>query len=101
MILNKKISNIIDIIKYPIITDKTTKDIENNIYCFQVDKNSNKKEIKIAVENTFNVKVDKINTSIYPTKTKRVGKFKGTITKYKKAIIKLKNSYTINLFESD
>nr|WMP11879.1 50S ribosomal protein L23 [Laurencia australis]WMP12090.1 50S ribosomal protein L23 [Laurencia australis] len=94
------ISSLIDIIKYPRITDKTTKDIENNVYCFQVDKNSNKIDIKKAIENIFDVKVEKVNTTMSPPKTKTVGKFKGKIKKYKKAIVKLKNSYTINLFES-
>lgn len=96
----KTISSLIDIVKYPIITDKTTKDIENNVYCFQVDKNSNKSEIKKAIENIFNVKIEKINTTISPPKTKRVGKLKGKVKRHKKAIIKLENSYTINLFEN-
>nr|YP_010951575.1 50S ribosomal protein L23 [Laurencia catarinensis]WMP12514.1 50S ribosomal protein L23 [Laurencia catarinensis] len=96
----KTTSNLIDIIKYPRITDKTTKDIENNVYCFQVDKDSNKCEIKKAIENVFDVKVEKINTTMSPPKTKTIGKFKGKIKKYKKAIVKLKNSYTINLFEN-
>nr|YP_010952009.1 50S ribosomal protein L23 [Laurencia obtusa]WMP12948.1 50S ribosomal protein L23 [Laurencia obtusa] len=96
----KTIGCLIDIVKYPIITDKTTKDIENNVYCFQVDKNSNKSEIKKAIENIFEVKIEKINTSMSPPKTKRVGRFKGKVKRYKKAIVKLENSYTINLFEN-
>nr|YP_010951791.1 50S ribosomal protein L23 [Laurencia elata]WMP12730.1 50S ribosomal protein L23 [Laurencia elata] len=96
----KTTSSLIDLIKYPIITDKTTKDIENNVYCFQVNKNSNKSEIKKAIENIFDVKIEKINTTISPPKTKTVGKFKGKVKKYKKAIVKLENSYTINLFEN-
>lgn len=101
MILRKRISEIIDIVHSPIITDKATKNIENNVYCFQVDKSSTKNDIKIAIESIFNVKVDKINTSMSPPKTKRIGKFKGKIKKYKKATIKLKDSYTINLFEDN
>lgn len=96
----KTISNLIDIINYPIITDKTTKDIENNVYCFQVNPKSNKGEIKQAIENIFDVKIEKINTIISPPKTRTVGKFRGKVKKYKKAIIKLKSSYKINLFEN-
>nr|CRF40157.1 Ribosomal protein L23 [Laurencia snackeyi] len=96
----KTISSLISIIKYPRITDKTTKDIENNVYCFEVDKNSKKDDIKKAVEKIFDVKVEKINTTMSPPKTKTVGKFKGKVKKYKKAIVKLENSYRINLFEN-
>nr|ARW60241.1 ribosomal protein L23 [Laurencieae sp.] len=100
MTLKKQINHLIDIIEYPIITDKTTKNLENNVYCFQVDKKSNKREIKEAIENIFDVKVQQVNTSISSPKTKTVGKFKGKVKRYKKAMIKLKDSYRINLFEN-
>nr|QCI07918.1 ribosomal protein L23 [Pleonosporium borreri] len=92
---------LLDIIKYPIITDKTSKIIEENIYCFAVDKKSNKSLIKDAIEYIFNVKVKKINTLIKPTKKKHIGKFYGHITKYKKAIIQLHDQYKINLFDEN
>lgn len=95
----KKQRKIIDIIKYPIVTDKTTKSIEDNIYYFAVSKKSNKKEIKKAIEYIFNVEVTKINTINSAPKSKRIGKFKGHITQYKKAIIKLHHASKINLFE--
>nr|YP_010619313.1 Ribosomal protein L23 [Amplisiphonia pacifica]WAX03326.1 Ribosomal protein L23 [Amplisiphonia pacifica] len=88
-----------DIIKYPIITDKTTKDIENNSYCFKVTKKSNKNQIKATIEEIFNVKVKKINTLNMPHKIKTIGKFKGKTTQHKKAIIQLHKEYTIKLFE--
>nr|YP_009397481.1 ribosomal protein L23 [Dasyclonium flaccidum]ARW66667.1 ribosomal protein L23 [Dasyclonium flaccidum] len=99
MIIYKNKRKIIDIIKDPIITDKTTKSLEDNIYYFKVTRNSNKYEIKQAVETIFDVKVKKVNTISYPPKTRRVGKFKGYISQYKKAIIKLDNEYKIDLFE--
>jgi len=77
--------NKIDIIKYPVITDKTTKEIENNAYCFNVTAESTKEEIKIAIEEIFKVKVKKINTVKNPPKTKTVGRFKGKKTNYKKS----------------
>lgn len=91
--------DLIDIIKYPIITDKTTKSIENNIYYFNVTTNSNKNDIKTAIENIFDVKVKKVNTLNSPPKTKTIGKFKGKKAKCKKAIVQLHQGYKINLFE--
>nr|WGH13043.1 ribosomal protein L23 [Echinothamnion sp.] len=99
MIQQNKIKVDPDIIKYPVITDKATKNIENNSYCFKVTKNSNKTDIKATIEKTFNVKVKKINTLSIPQKTKTIGKFKGKTTQYKKAIIQLEKEYTIKLFE--
>lgn len=91
----------IDIIRYPIVTDKTTKNIENNTYCFQVVAKSTKTEIKQVIEDIFNVKVQKINTIQSPPKTKTIGRFKGKKTKYKKALIKLHDDYKINLFDEE
>nr|YP_009395421.1 ribosomal protein L23 [Polysiphonia infestans]ARW64401.1 ribosomal protein L23 [Polysiphonia infestans] len=90
-----------DIIRYPIITDKTTKNIENNTYYFNVTKESNKREIKQVIENVFNVKIKKINTLNNPPKTKTIGRFKGKKVKYKKAIITLYEEYKINLFDEE
>nr|QCI04685.1 ribosomal protein L23 [Apoglossum ruscifolium] len=90
---------LLNIIKYPIITDKTTKAIEDNIYCFAVEKRSNKLNIKQAIEYIFNVKVKKINTLMQPKKIKTIGKFKGHAVQHKKAIIQIHDGYKINLFE--
>jgi len=97
--MTKIYKNLLEIIKYPIITDKTTQYLEDNKYCFAVDYKANKTNIKQAIEYIFNVKVTKINTLKMPPKTKRIGRFIGKKNKYKKAIIELNNNYTINLFE--
>ena len=89
----------IDIIRYPIITDKTTKNLEYNTYYFKVLKTSKKYEIKNAIENIFSVKVERVNTLNIPPKQKTLGKFRGKVSRYKKAIVKLKKEYKINLFE--
>jgi large subunit ribosomal protein L23 len=86
------------IIKYPIITDKATRLLENNQYSFVVDRYSDKLLIKAAIEYLFNVKVIKINTSRLPRKTKRVGKYIGFKPQYKKAIVTLSEGDVINLF---
>jgi large subunit ribosomal protein L23 len=86
------------VIKYPIITDKATRLLENNQYSFVVDRYSNKLDIKAAIEYLFNVKVIKVNTCRLPRKKKRVGKFIGWKPQYKKAIVTLSEGDVINLF---
>jgi large subunit ribosomal protein L23 len=86
------------IIKYPIITDKATRLLENNQYSFIVDRYSNKIAIKASIEYLFNVKVTKVNTCRLPRKQKRVGKYIGWKPQYKKAIVSLKEGDVINLF---
>lgn len=86
------------IVKYPIITDKATRLLENNQYTFVVDRLSNKITIKSSIESLFNVKVTKINTSHLPRKQKRIGKYIGWKAQYKKAIVTLAEGDIINLF---
>ena len=77
------------IIKYPILTEKTYQQMQQNVYTFAVDKKATKIEIKKAVEFIFQVKVDSINTFNVPRKPKRVGRFNGFVAGYKKAIVKI------------
>nr|UHY41214.1 ribosomal protein L23 [Thalassionema frauenfeldii] len=86
------------IIKYPIITDKATRLLENNQYTFIVDRYSTKSTIKLAIEHLFDVEVIKINTCHLPKKKKRVGKYIGSKPNYKKAVITLSEGNVINLF---
>jgi large subunit ribosomal protein L23 len=86
------------IIKYPIITDKATRLLENNQYSFIVDRSSNKSTIKARIEYLFNVKIIKINTCCLPRKQKRVGRYIGWKPQYKKAIVRLAEGNIINLF---
>lgn len=91
--LNKR-----QIIKYPIITDKATRLLENNQYSFIVDRYADKLSIKVAIEYLFDVKVIKVNTCRLPRKQKRVGKYIGWKPQYKKAIVSLSEGDVINLF---
>jgi large subunit ribosomal protein L23 len=86
------------IIKYPIITDKATRLLENNQYSFIVDRYSDKLTIKTSIEYLFDVKVIKINTCRLPRKKKRIGKYIGWKPQYKKAIVTLSEGDVINLF---
>ena len=91
-------TNKVQIIKYPIITDKATRLLENNQYSFVVDRYSDKLIIKASIEYLFDVKVVKINTCRLPRKKKRVGKYIGWKPQYKKAIVTLSEGDVINLF---
>nr|YP_010580243.1 ribosomal protein L23 [Cryptomonas pyrenoidifera]UZS90627.1 ribosomal protein L23 [Cryptomonas pyrenoidifera] len=95
------LNTLIDLIKYPIITDKATKLLEINQYTFAVDSKSNKTQIKTAIEYLFNVKVISVNTAKPPAKQRRIGKFMGTRTQYKKAILTLATGNSINLFSEN
>jgi len=91
-------SNYRDIIKGPIITEKTAALTQNeNTVTFSVDTKANKTQIKQAVESVFDVKVESVNTINAPTKKKRVGKYSGRTNSRKKAIVKLAEGSSIEL----
>ena len=85
----------IEIIKAPVITEKTNNLSSNNVYVFKVDKKANKTEIKQVIENKWNVKVESVKTTNTKAKRRRVGKYTGYTTPYKKAYVKLKEGSTI------
>ena len=90
-------SSYINVIKAPIITEKSASLAEKNIITFSVDINANKTQIKQAVEKIFNVKVEKVNTVNVKPKKKRVGRYIGKTNRVKKAIVKLKEGSSIEL----
>lgn len=90
-----------DIIIEPVLSEKSYDGIENKRYTFKVAKNANKTQIKDAVEQIFGVEVAKVNTSNYDGKVKRMGRYEGRTSSYKKAIVTLtENSKAIEFFES-
>nr|YP_009294190.1 ribosomal protein L23 [Hildenbrandia rubra]AOM67432.1 ribosomal protein L23 [Hildenbrandia rubra] len=95
--VKQKSSVLFDIIKYPIITDKSTQLIENNQYSFAVDCKVNKEIIKQAIEYIFDVQVCSVNTMRLPIKKRKVRNIIGRKPRYKKAIVTLSKNYTINL----
>ena len=87
-----------NIIKAPIITEKTADLAQNaNTYTFSVDTKANKTQIKQAIEALFNVKVESVNTINVQPKKKRDGRYVGKTNKVKKAIVKLKEGSSIEL----
>ena len=87
----------LDIIKSPVITEKSQIAKENGQYTFKVDPKANKTEIKLAIEKIFNVKVVKISTINEKPKKKRVGRYTGLTNRSKKAIVTLAEGQTIEL----
>lgn len=57
-----------DIIKRPVITERSSEQMAQDKYTFDVDTRANKTQIKIAIEDIFDVKVDKVNVMNYKAK---------------------------------
>lgn len=90
-----------DIIIKPLLSEKSYAGIKDKKYFFIVAKNANKTQIKLAVEEIFGVKVDKVNTANVHGKLKRQGKYQGYTPDYKKAAVLLKkDSKSIEFFDS-
>lgn len=92
-------NNARDIIIRPIITEKSMKLQESdNKVTFEVKKGANKTEVRQAVEAIFAVKVERVNILNVRPKAKRVGKYSGTTSAVRKAVVKLAEGHKINLF---
>lgn len=90
--------NDFDIIKAPIITEKSANIRSNDRkYVFEVDVKANKTQIKQAIESIFKVKVESVRTINVKPKKKRVGRYAGMTSKYKKAIVTLALNNKIDL----
>lgn len=87
---NQKLGSLLNQIKYPLLTEKAIGLSSNRQYAFIVDRTLNKFDIKYALENMFNIRIISIKTCNLPVKIKRVGKFSGKKSLYKKAYVKLK-----------
>jgi large subunit ribosomal protein L23 len=89
-----------EIVRRPIITEKSSLLKESaNQYVFEVQRHANKIEIKKAVEKLFKVKVLSVAVSNMEGKKKRLGRFTGKKSDWKKAIVKLSAKDKITIFE--
>ena len=86
------------IIIRPVITERSTDMMELNRYTFEVDKRASKIEITQAIEELFDVKVLKVNTSNVKSKPKRVRYVPGRTRTWKKAVVTLAEGDSIELF---
>ncbi|ADE67253.1 MULTISPECIES: 50S ribosomal protein L23 [Priestia] len=90
-----------DIIKRPVITERSTDLMAEKKYTFDVDVRANKTEVKDAIEKIFDVKVEKVNIMNYKGKFKRVGRYSGLTNRRRKAVVTLtQESNEIEFFEA-
>lgn len=89
------LGDLLGLIKYPSLTEKAINLYTEQQYTFIVDRSLKKTEIKSILEKIFEVTILKVNTAIIPNKKRRVGKFIGNRSQYKKAYVKLKKGDTI------
>lgn len=87
-----------DLVRRPLVTEKATLLMENNQYTFEVDPRATKPQIKAAIEELFEVEVIGVSTLNPPRKQKRVGRFIGHRSQYKRAMVTLAAGSSINLF---
>ena len=87
----------LEILKAPVITEKSEIAKQDGKYTFKVDPKANKLEIKEAIEKLFNVKVIAIRTINVKPKKRRVGRYTGLTNRTKKAIVTLTEGQTIDL----
>ena len=92
----------LDVIIAPIVTEKSMKlQQEENKVTVKVAPKANKTEIKIAFESIFNVKVVGVNIVNVRAKSKRVGRYEGKVSGYKKAIITLSPEENLNVLAQE
>ncbi|WP_174234268.1 50S ribosomal protein L23 [Bacillus sp. V59.32b] len=89
-----------DIIKRPVITERSSDMMAEKKYTFEVDVRANKTQVKDAVKEIFGVEVDKVNIMNYKGKFRRLNGRTGFTNRRRKAIVKLTaDSKEIELFE--
>jgi large subunit ribosomal protein L23 len=88
-----------EVIRRPLVTEKSTALQAIGKYAFEVNREANKKQIKDAVEKAFKVSVTAVNVVTIPSGTKRVGRRLVSLPAWKKAIVTLKAGDKIQLFE--
>jgi len=92
-------SNLYGIIKRPLLTEKASAlKAEANKVAFEVARDSNKIDVKHAIEKLFNVKVTDVQTMVYRGKPKRVGQSFGRRQNWKKAIVTLEQGTDLDVF---
>ena len=88
-----------EVLRRPLITEKTAMLQEMHGYAFEVDKTATKPQIKVAVEKAFNVKVVNVNVMTVPGKLKRVGRRQVMTPSWKKAVVTLQPGDKLEFFE--
>ena len=84
----KTITNILKLIKYPLLTEKSLLLLKQNRYILIVDSNLKKLDLRFFFNTYFNIKITKLNVCLCSKKDRRIKKFKGLLPQYKKFYIK-------------
>jgi large subunit ribosomal protein L23 len=87
-----------EVLLAPVVTEKAYAQIDNNKYSFRVHPDAHRTQVRQAVEELFNVKVERVNISKVQSKPKRRGLHKGTKPGWKKAIVQLRAGESIEIF---
>lgn len=82
----------------PIVTEAATMAVEKDKYVFKIASSANKAQVKTAIEQTYGVKVEKVNTVSIPKKARIRGRILGWKPGYRKAVITLKKGDSIDIF---
>ena len=89
-----------DIVLAPVISERSMDDAQKRKYTFKVARDANKTQVRNAVEEIFGVEVAKVNIMNYDGKVKRMGRYVGKTSSYKKAIVTLtEKSKEIEFFQ--
>jgi large subunit ribosomal protein L23 len=91
--------NIYEVLRRPLVTEKSTRLSEQDKYVFEVDKKASKDQVRQAVEKAFKVSVTAVNIIKVPGETKRMGKRAVSRQAWKKAVVTLKVGDKIQYFE--
>ena len=83
----------------PVVSEKSYEQIARNQYTFKVHKDAHKTQVRQAVEQLFDVKVERVNIVKVQAKPKRRGVIRGTKPGWKKAVVQLKKGDSIEIFE--
>lgn len=91
--------HIYEVLRRPIISEKSTALLAQNKYAFEVARDANKPQVKEAVEKAFKVKVLSVNVISVPGKMRRAGRGRGMTSPWRKAVVTLEQGHKIELFE--
>jgi large subunit ribosomal protein L23 len=87
-----------EVLLAPVVTEKAYAQIDNNKYSFRIHPDAHKTQVRQAVEQLFDVKVERVNILKVQPKPKRRGLHKGTKPGWKKAVVQLRAGDTIEIF---
>lgn len=92
---------IIELVKYPVLTEKSVRLMDTNQYTFDVDLKLTKPQIRILIEQLFQVEVIGVNTHRPPRKKRRMGYTQGKKASYKRVIVSVKRGQSIQILPTE